>query len=52
MCFGFQLTYQAFNVEAEVAALEVRVRSIPVKHDLSNTLVYQLVVLRPAGGRE
>lgn len=47
-----QLTYQALNVETEVTALEVRIRSIPVKHDLSNTLVYQLVVLRPAGKRE
>lgn len=47
-----QLTYQAFNIEAKVTALEVRVCSIPVEHDLSDTLVYQLVVLRPAGRRE
>lgn len=47
-----QLTYQAFNVEVEVTALEVRVCPIPVKHDLSNTLIYQLVVLRPVGRRE
>lgn len=47
-----RLTYQAFNVETEVTALEVGVGSIPVKHDLSNRLVYQLVVLRPAGRTE
>lgn len=47
-----KLTYQAFDVEADATALEVRVRSISVKHNLSNTLVYQLVVLGPAGWRE
>lgn len=47
----YQLTYQAFNVEVEVTALEVRVCSISVKHDLSNTLIHQLVVLRPAAGK-
>lgn len=53
LCVLFcQLTYQAFNIEAEVSALKVGVRSIPVKHNLSDTLIYQLVVLRPAGGRE
>lgn len=47
----YGLTYQAFDVEAEVATLEVGVRSVPVKHDLSDTLVYQLVVLRPGRDR-
>lgn len=46
------LTYQALNVEADVSAPKVWVCSIPVKHNLSNTLIYQLVVLRPAVKRE
>lgn len=46
----YQLTYQSFNVEVEVTALKVRVGSISVKNNLSDTLIYQLVVLRPAGG--
>lgn len=48
----YQLTYQAFDVEGEVSALKVGVRSIPVQHNLSGTLIYQLVVLRPAEERE
>lgn len=47
-----QLTYQGFNIEAKVTALEVRVCSIPVKHNLGDAFVYQLVVMRPAGRRE
>lgn len=50
--FFWQLTYQALNVKAEISAPKVGVCSIPVKHDLSNTLIYQLVVLRPAGRRD
>lgn len=46
------LTYQALNVKAEVFAPKVRVCSIPVKHNLGHTLIYQLVVLRPTVKRE
>lgn len=53
VCFLFYLlTYQALNVEGEVSALKVGVRSIPMQHNLSGALIYQLVVLRPAGERE
>lgn len=44
-----QLTDQGFNVETEISTLKIRVCSIPVKHNLSNALIYQLVVLGPAG---
>lgn len=44
-----QLTDQGFNVEAEISTFKIRVCSIPVKHNLSNALIYQLVVLRPIG---
>lgn len=48
----YKLTYQAFDVEAEVTALEVRVCPIPMKYNLSDALIYQLVVLRPAVRRD
>lgn len=45
----YQLTNQGFDVEAKISTLKIRICSIPVKHNLSDALIYQLVVLGPTG---